>query len=322
MILNVKYDIPLTGFIMFSLCEDDLKEVLFNLSIGDHSVKILPLIDKDCGFRGVDDQQTSYGANALTVIVTKEVDCDIDGITWHIVEEFEDAAEISVNRLIRYFKYRLNTPLLTEINAHDDFWSNSPILLDENNNIIKAKIASSCNYSRHFAYGYFPRFGMQSLRNLVDPELNNALNNTVPIKLHEEFLCSARTEIIQGNFKRAVLEMAISCEIFVKSILFSGNPISGAIFDFLSSNRKIEVSIQELLHKPIKEALCASFKDEYTIHWKNIGYIFQARNKVAHSGICEFIDDKNNKIEVDEEVIEIWWESIQILIDWLSQKIH
>ena len=116
--------------------------------------------------------------------------------------------------------------------------------------------------------------------------------------------------------------MAISCEVFVKSSLFSGSPISEAIFDFLSSKRKIEVTVQELLNNPVKEALGSSFKEDHAQHWKNIGYLFQTRNKIAHSGICVYKNDKGKVFEVDEEVLNEWWESLEALFSWMAEKNH
>jgi len=156
---------------------------------------------------------------------------------------------------------------------------------------------------------------------MKDDGLFSALNSDINPLLYEDFLCSARTEIIEGNIRRATLEMAISCEVFVKSSLFSESAISGSIFDYLSTQRKIEISVQELLHKPIKEVCGSSFKEEHLQDWKNICYLFNARNRVAHSGLCEFRNEKGEKLNVDEFIIEEWWGSFEKLISWLTTVI-
>lgn len=321
--LSVKYSIPLSGYLMFCLDEEALDKVVFNASIEGFDAQITPLIDKRCSHKQGDDKYSTYGANELCVVVTQEFEGNEADINWHLIEKYENIAETATNRLLRYFQFSLNTPLLRLVDAHDDSWSNSPILInkDENDKILSPNI--SCDdYSRHLAYGYYPRFSIRALTDINDEDLLAALHNDYNPSLYEDFLCSARTEIIEGNIRRAALEMAICCEVFVKSSLFSESVISSAVFDYLSRQRKIEVSVQELLHNPVKEAWGVSFKEECLQDWKNIGYLFNARNRVAHSGLCEFRNEKGRKLDVDEFIIEEWWISLEALISWLNKKLN
>lgn len=320
--LAVKYSIPLTGYVMFCLDDKFLGETIFSVNVYGFDVEIEPLIDKRCSYKQEGDKYSTYGANALSVVVTKDFDGNESEINWHLVEQYEKSAETATNRLLRYFQYRLNIPLLILTDAHDDPWSSSPIIInrDENDKLLSPSI--SCDdYSRNFAYGYYPRFGMKALTNINDESLLDALRNEMLPSLHEEFLCSARTEIIEGNIRRAVLEMAICCEVFVKSNLFSGSLVSSAVFDYLSRQRKIEVSVPELLHHPVKEVWGRSFKEDNLEDWKNISYLFNARNRVAHSGVCEFRNDKGNRYDVDEFIVEDWWDSLEKMFSWLNGKL-
>lgn len=320
--LAVKYIIPLTGYVMFCLDDKVVNKTVFGVNIDGFDVEIEPLIDKRCSYKQEGDNHSTYGANKLSVVVTKEFDGNESEINWHVVEEYEKSAETAANRLLRYFQYRLNIPLLTLADAHDDPWSSSPIIINRDENDKALSLSMSCDdYSRNFVYGYYPRFGMKALTDINEEGILDALSNGITPSLHEEYLCSARTEIIEGNIRRAVLEMAICCEVFVKANLFSGSLVSSAVFDYLSRQRKIEVSVPELLHQPVREVWGRSFKGDNLEDWKNIGYLFNARNRVAHSGVCEFRDDKGNRYDVDEDIIEDWWISLENMFSWLNGRL-
>jgi len=315
--ITAQYDVRLQAFMMVCIDADKLK---LNFTINGYFVEIDLIPDKTVAHHSRKDSespwsQKTYGVNHLFVKVTHDENGDIDSLVSGKIElyrNFEEIAETGINRLIRFFKYQLNNPLLREVNAHDDPWSNDPKWFRDENEIDLAMSTSDC--SRHLAYGYFPRFGMKALSDINDQNLQMALNGSLNIELYEEFLCNARTEIIEENYKRAVIEMAIACEVFVKKMFFSGSSVSGAVFDYLSLQRKIEVSVHELINKPAKEVFGESFKDNNNIDFLSIGYLFQARNRVVHSGHCNYKDDKGNKHEVDEFVLEEWWQAISNLI--------
>ena len=184
--LTAQYKVPLTGFLMFCLDEHSLNTISFNISVDEYSIKIAPEIDKSHTYKQEGNEHPTYGANILIVSITKEVEGTIDEIrkkAWPIVEGFEQAAETAINRLISFFQYQLNIPLLKKVNSHDDPWSNLPKLEDENGKVIDLDLYTD-DYSRHFAYGFFPAFVMKSLCNLEDQALIKALNNPTPPKLH------------------------------------------------------------------------------------------------------------------------------------------
>lgn len=161
--LSVKYKIPLSGYLMFCLDEKSIDKVIFNLIIDGYYIEIYPLIDKGCYQKKGDEKYSTYCANELIFIATKEFEGDESDINWHLIKKYENIAEKITNRFLRYFQYRLNNPLIRLVDAHDDSWSNSPVLINEENNKILSPKISCDDYSRHFAYGYYPRFGIVAL---------------------------------------------------------------------------------------------------------------------------------------------------------------
>ena len=320
--ITAQYDVNLPAFLFLRLDENQSRKIYLTFQVDDYDLEIHLILDTRVGHQSKGDSHLTYGVSHLIVRVTHDEQGDLDSIKSRRIElcyPFEEIAEIAINRLIRFFKYKLNNPLLREVNAHDDSWSTDSKWYDSEGNEFDLRVSSS-DTARHLAYGYFPRFGMKALCDINDPNLRKALQNPLSPHLYEEFLNDARTEIIEENYKRAVIEMAIACEVFVKSIFFSASPISGAVFDYLASQRKIEVSIHELIDKPAKEAFGESFKDKSLNDYKNIGYLFQARNRVVHAGQCAYKDDKSKKREIDRFVLEDWWQSVDALIDWLKAK--
>lgn len=320
--ITAHYDVHLTAFLMLCVDEASSNNISFKSKVDDYDLEIILFLDKAVGYKSKNDTYHTYGSNHISVRVTRDELGDLASIKSNLFEiypSFEKIAERGINRLIRFFKFKLNNPLLREVSCHDDPWSNNPKWYDVEGNEIDLGLGTS-DCSRHLAYGFYPRFGMKALHDINDPDFYNALQKSIQPKLYEEFLADARTEIIEENYTRAVLEMAIACELFVKNAFFSDSPISGALFDYLALQRKIEVSIHELINKPAKEVFGYSFKDDYPNDFNNIGYLFQARNRVAHSGQCIYKDNKGKEKEVDEFVLEEWWQSLATLIDWLKSK--
>ena len=115
--------------------------------------------------------------------------------------------------------------------------------------------------------------------------------------------------------------MAIACELYVKQFFFKMNEISSSVFDYLEEKRKIDVNVIELINNISKHAFGESFKDTHGKDYKNIEYLFRARNKIAHTGQCFYKNDQGIKEQIYDEILKEWWESIKTVITWLESKI-
>jgi hypothetical protein len=139
--------------------------------------------------------------------------------------------------------------------------------------------------------------------------------------LHEEILADARTAIVQYNFRRAVLDMAIACELYVKKVFFKTDVVSNAVFDYLIDNKKIEVNVMDLLHKIAKYVFAESFKEKFGKDYINLEYLFRARNKIAHQGEAHYTDQNGKKKTIDDNTLKEWWKSLDQVFNWLESKI-
>ncbi len=133
------------------------------------------------------------------------------------LRKYQRVALVAVNRLIRFFKFRLHNPLLYELGPHESDFQN-PKWTNEADQEIKPGIM-------HFIAEEIPglgssEFGVSHLTSTVDLDLQKALEIDAKPDITEELLSDAQTAIFQNNFRRAILEMAMACEIAIKRAFF------------------------------------------------------------------------------------------------------
>lgn len=156
---------------------------------------------------------------------------------WRVADRYSDAAMIATNRIIDYFKYVLRTPNLKYVRRFDASLSNTS-LIDSNGNPIYRG-------SRGFGTPITGLHGEQEVTKLTSEhlqDLSNVISGGGKFQLlYEELLADAQTAIYEGSTRRAVLELAIGCEVLVKRIFFSRDTPAGAAFDFLEDKAKIKL---------------------------------------------------------------------------------
>lgn len=204
------------------------------------------------------------------------------------------AADVS-NRLLKYFKLTLGNPLLQETSTQDWIFSN-PEWSDENGTplprallIIKSQLPVGLTHS--------PAFGIRVFTPAQSYELEKALQADGTYEVYEELLADARAALIQGNLRRAVLEMAIAGEVATKQL-------------FSKKGRRAASNIPVALHTSAKKAFGTSFCQSNPKDWHNIESLFQCRNNVAHGNIQN----------IEFNTLRDWWDSLDALIAWVRSK--
>ena len=97
-----------------------------------------------------------------------------------------------------------------------------------------------------------------------DARLQDVLQNDISIELHQEFLADAQTSIVNGSLCRAILEMAIACEVAVKQLFFTESTPAGAAYEYLERKGRVNIPTIDLIHSVAKEVFGESFKDVHS----------------------------------------------------------
>lgn len=228
---------------------------------------------------------------------------------------FEKAAVEIANRAIQFFMYRLWQPLLSEIDANNHHIKN-PIWTDEKGNEVgKGTGVFVVSAVPSFHMG---NFGTIFFQKSHERSFQRHLTNPRPPSLLNEILYDAQSAIYVGNYRRAVLELAVSVELSVKQSIFGTKSSSGITFEYLEDKGRINVRVIELIDKIALQVFGASFKDINPVNYKHIDHLFRCRNKVAHRGVAEYKDDSGVLHQVDKETLIDWWDASTCLLKWLK----
>ena len=231
------------------------------------------------------------------------------------ISEYGTAAREAMNRIIRYFKFQLNTPFIQEFpGGHQSFLSAE--WTDERDQIIGK---GSLEIVLGGVPGLWEELNAKKLSYNQVASLNKTIQNSLHPQLHEEMISDAQSAIFAKNLRRAILELAIACEIEIKRSFFSIDSPARAVFDYLEDKGKVQVSIPELLSRVAQEIFGSSFKIDHPTDFQNVEYLFRCRNKVAHRGVQSFRDNSGVKHIPCQQTVADWWHSVQDLLAWLSK---
>jgi len=233
------------------------------------------------------------------------------------ISKYNDIAKTIVQRLIIYFKYNLGTPFLSDRKRLNNL--SLPTWFDENNKEIW-KTINRAVYATYTPGKSKTEFGIKKFRKSDDKKLIEAIKNDVEIPLYQEILSDARTAILQKNYRRGILEMAIACEIAVKQTFFAESTISGLAYEYLENQGRVRIRTIDLISNVSEYVFGENFKSVNEQAWRNIDYLFRCRNKIAHRGEVMYRDDSGISHQPNMDTLRGWWNSIEEMLVWLSKK--
>jgi hypothetical protein len=312
----------------------DREEYVYDVRIGefDVQVQLVPVEGAQAKLEGED--YWSYGVDALRISVSRHeeeapppVEINEKGHRDYSAQrpffserlpEYKHVAVLAANRIIRFFKYGLGNPLLHELGAgYQDF--QNPLWTDEDGNEVGKGTV-------HFVVQAIPgltapKLGAKRLLPTHHRDFVNALQADSETELHEEILSDAQAAIVENNLRRAVLEMAISCEVAVKGAFFGRSSLGAIVCSYLEDKGRLSVRVLDLISSVARNCAGVSFKDSHPSDFTRIDHLFRCRNKVAHRGDLVFRDDSGNTIVVDKETAVQWWDSVCELLGWVTTSI-
>lgn len=228
---------------------------------------------------------------------------------------YREIALKGLNRALLFFKYKLHNPKLQIIESYGNILLH-PTWLDKAGKELK-------NPGTILSMEPLPAANIFNIKYFSEEDkidFYQALNQSINISLPEELLSDAQNAVFENNYRRAVLELAIACEVAVKQAFFAENTAAGAAFEYLERKRKVEVTVVELIHGVAKQAFGESFKEFDYEAFQQVDYLFRGRNKVAHRGKAIYRDNKGNLLEIDRQTLIEWWKSVTKLFKWLNDR--
>lgn len=230
-------------------------------------------------------------------------------------DDYKKVALRATNRLFIFFKYVQRTPDLQLLREHTEGLLNPTWTDDSGEKVETGIVAIECTF---LASSGRQLLGERAFTHADDEALRDALQSDQDVTRAQEFLSNAQTSIVEKNYGRAVLEMAIACEVAIKQAFFKAATPAGAAFEYLERKRKVDLRSIELLHGPALEAFSASFKEIYPTEYQHLDNLFRCRNRVAHRALAQYRDDTGVLHSVDRKNLEIWWQAIEQLFQWLQ----
>lgn len=330
---NVKFKIELMSIRCLLSAKNANNEIVLNGTIAGEKVRIL-LTSKDSpGLTNSFIEDKRFFFNKVEIVISNTTE-ELDGIVLNtgkamaILMSYHDVVIEALNGIISYFKYELRNPMPRPITiadlvpqAHELYnpeWTTLegvPFKVSEKP--IEPGIISipGIGLLQDNLFGIVP-YSDDMKASLLE---RTFAPRDLPL-LVDDLLSDAQAAALSGNFRRSVLELAITIEVHVKNSFFKREKIAGSAFEYLEDKGRENIKITELLDGAAAYAFGESFKKTNLNAYKDIDHIFRCRNKIAHRGEAIYRDDSGNWNQVDSETLRKWWVSTLEMFSWLRQK--
>jgi hypothetical protein len=232
------------------------------------------------------------------------------------LDDYAEVACTVANRFMGFCRYVLHTPRLKPISPHDNVF-NKACWVDERGEAVETGIVRDTLSFMSHAGPYL--LGQTPLLKTDEARVVQALRGGQQApSAAREFCSDAQTSIKDGNYRRAVLELAIACEVAIKRAFFGAATAAGAAFEYLEDKGKVNVRVIDLVDGPAQEAFSESFKKSHPSEYGSLDYLFRCRNKVAHRAVAQYRDEAGVVCVVDRPTLETWWAAVDTLFRWIE----
>ena len=231
------------------------------------------------------------------------------------VERYRAIACEALNRVIRFFKFQLHTPFLEEFHQRTNALGKPKWMDGSGQEVGKGGMI----FFVEKIPGLWGELGVRSLVEGDIPNFQLALKSSGEPKIYDQILAGAREAIFESNLRRAVVELAMACEILVKECFFSGKIPALVAIGNLEDRGKVQLRVLDLIDQVAVEVFGNSFRGEGISHFQHIDHLFRCRNKVVHKGKLAYRKDTGKEETPNEKTLRSWWESVVKLEVWIKQ---
>lgn len=232
-------------------------------------------------------------------------------------QEYSAVAYTVLARVARYFRFTLGNPLV-----HSDMYGLQPGVLnpvwaDDTGRVIWNQMTTHA-FTMRPALRTYPGCGVRAYESSHRPGLLAAIRDDVHVSFREELLAEARDAIALGNLRRAVLELAIACEVGVKHFYFQPDTRADSAYSYLEDKGRVNARVLDFLDQVAIRTFGKSLRVEQPDTYRNVDWLFRCRNKVAHRGLTTFRDDGGNEITARTELVCDWFVAVSNTFSWLD----
>lgn len=232
----------------------------------------------------------------------------------NLLPAYSKAASCIANNVVRFIKYELHQPIEGVFSGHEQFFQN-PIWKDEKGVDIRP---GGHVIVLNKLQGVDGELGTIKIEGKHKHKFELAIINHIKVKLYNEILSDAQMAVFEGNIRRAVLELAISLEIFAKHKFLIGDSNATKVYEYFEDKGKINIQLLELINIGCSMFKGVALKDHDSAMYQQIDYIIRTRNKIAHRGEPIFKDTAGKQHAVDEKIIVKWFDTINKFYLWAS----
>jgi hypothetical protein len=249
--LFADFSIELPGLCFAVWPKDD--EICFNCTINEFEATIHLVRDSSGSSKDADDEHWTYVIDrALVKVARDEVDdpppvvSDEKGQRDYTVqteyfsqrtEAYGVVAREAINRFIRFFKFRLRTPFLQELPPRHHSLRNANWTSFSGKKVGRGPMVF---VAKSAPAGLWGQLGVQKLKPEAVESVQAALADPIEPDLHEEILSDSQSALFENKLRRAVLELAIACELIVKRSFFPAIHLRGRHLTTLKTSPRSE----------------------------------------------------------------------------------
>jgi hypothetical protein len=231
---------------------------------------------------------------------------------------YQKLALEALRRFLRFFKYCRAHVLLPDASAAD---MTTLTWTDETGQELPSNVALPRVLSL-YGIELDEEVGVRALAVADDPALQQALAEPpIEPELYEELLSDARAALFQGSLRRAILELAISCEVAIKQAFFD-KATEAALSMYFDERRQLRDSVggfTNLLSEPAQQILGQNFRKTEKRACIHIDNLFQCRNQIAHEGQPTYKNKRGRLRTLDQAVAKEWFKAADRLFHWLRR---
>lgn len=235
-----------------------------------------------------------------------------------IAEEYRAMATLLIQRLYKYFRFQAGHPLIKINSQQGQHQFMNPIWIDETGKTIWDK--DTClTWNGGSGLKLYPRWDVIAYKPKDRKSLIAALEQPKEPNLYEEILSDAKDAVAMGNIRRAVLELAIACEVAIKHIYFENESFADSNYAYYEEKGIVHAKVLDFLDVIAFRTFGHSLKTDDIECFKKISSLFRCRNKIAHLGRPVFRDDGGLETTANETLLLEWWSAVKNAIERLRQ---